>query len=53
MDLKVKRITSGIKLQEVAKVLKVSNAFVTYMENGKRNIPSDKYEKWIDFLNNK
>lgn len=50
MDLKVKRITSGVKLQEVARILGVSNAFVTYMETGRRNISEDKYKKWIEFL---
>lgn len=52
IELKVKRIMLGIKAQEIAKLLEVSNAFVTYMENGTKKIPEDKYIKWVNHLEN-
>lgn len=50
MELKLKRIMKGIKASEIAKLLGVSNAFVTYMEQGERKIPQDKYIKWSQYL---
>jgi predicted transcriptional regulator len=50
LELKIKRITLGIKAKELAQVLEVSNAFITYMESGKKKIPEDKYIKWFNYL---
>jgi transcriptional regulator with XRE-family HTH domain len=50
LELKVKRIMLGIKAQEIAELLEVSNAFITNMESGKKKIPEDKYIKWIEYL---
>lgn len=50
LELKIKRIVLGKQAREIAQVLGVSNAFVTYMETGKRNIPQDKYVKWVEYL---
>lgn len=51
IDLKISRILLGIKAKEVAEALGVSKAFVTYMENGTKKIPQDKYIVWTKFLN--
>jgi predicted transcriptional regulator len=53
IDLKVKRIVLGIQAKEIAEVLGVSKAFVTYMEKGTKKIPQDKYIKWVGYLENK
>lgn len=53
IDLKVKRIMVGVQAKEIAEILGVSKAFVTYMEKGTKKIPQDKYIKWVEFLNNK
>lgn len=53
IELKVKRIILGIKAKEISSLLGVSNAFITYMENGSKKIPKDKYIVWINYLNNK
>ncbi|WP_142385266.1 helix-turn-helix domain-containing protein [Bacillus sp. UMB0728] len=50
LELKIKRITLGIKASELSKVLGCSNAFITYMEKGERKIPEDKYILWTDYL---
>ena len=50
MDLKIKRIKSGIQAKEIALVLGVSKPFVTYMENGTKKIPQDKYIIWTKYL---
>lgn len=50
MELKSKRIMKGIKASEIARLLEVSNAFVTYMEQGERKIPQDKYIQWVNYL---
>jgi transcriptional regulator with XRE-family HTH domain len=50
MDLKIHRIKQNIKAREIASLLKVSSAMVTYMETGKRVISDDNYKKWIEFL---
>jgi predicted transcriptional regulator len=53
IDLKVKRIMIGVQAKEIAEVLGVSKAFVTYMEKGTKKIPADKYIKWLEYLENK
>jgi predicted transcriptional regulator len=50
LELKIKRITLGIKANELSKILGCSNAFITYMEKGERKIPEDKYILWTDYL---
>jgi transcriptional regulator with XRE-family HTH domain len=50
MDLKIKRTIQGIQAKEIAKLLGVSQAFVTYMEKEKKKIPQDKYIVWVQFL---
>lgn len=52
MDLKLDRIKKGIKAEKVAEVLKVSNSYVSYMENNKKPIPSELLVKWKSFLGN-
>jgi predicted transcriptional regulator len=53
IDLKVKRIMVGVQAKEIAEVLGVSKAFVTYMEKGTKKIPQDKYIKWVEYLESK
>jgi predicted transcriptional regulator len=53
IDLKVKRIMVGVQAKEIAEVLGVSKAFVTYMEKGTKKIPQDKYIKWVAYLESK
>ncbi len=50
MELKIKRIMLGIKANEIAQLLGVSNAYITYMEKGEKRISEDKYIKWTEFL---
>lgn len=50
LELKIKRITLNIKAQEIADRLKVSKAYISMMESGKRAIPSGIYKKWLDVL---
>lgn len=50
IDLKIERIKLGIQAKEIAKVLEVSNVFVSNMENGVKKIPKEKYITWIKFL---
>jgi predicted transcriptional regulator len=53
IDLKVMRIMVGVQAKEIAEVLGVSKAFVTYMEKGTKKIPQDKYIKWVAYLESK
>jgi len=55
LELKIERIKLGIQAKEIATLLGVSKAFVTYMEKGSKKIPQDKYIVWVKFLsiNNK
>lgn len=52
VDLKIIRIKKGIKADKVAEVLKISNSYVSYMENDKKPIPSELLVKWLRFLEN-
>lgn len=50
LELKIERIKLGMQAKEIAELLGVSKAFVTYMEKGIKKIPQDKYIKWTEFL---
>jgi transcriptional regulator with XRE-family HTH domain len=52
-ELKLLRIKNDIKAVDVAKELKVTGAYISMMENGKKNIPEQVYRKWIKIINKK
>lgn len=52
-QLKRMRILKGITQQEVADALKVKRNYISMLENEVQPIPTDKYKKWIKYLNSK
>jgi len=49
-QLKIKRIMLDVEAKAIARQLGVSKSYISLMEKGERNIPEDKYIKWIEFL---
>jgi len=39
-----------VEAKAIARQLGVSKSYISLMEKGERNIPEDKYIKWIEFL---
>lgn len=50
MDLKIERIKNQKTATELSEHLGVSNSYVCLMEQGKRTISTEIYEKWLLFL---
>ncbi|WP_160197115.1 helix-turn-helix domain-containing protein [Senegalia massiliensis] len=52
-QLKRMRILKGLIQDDIAKELDVKRNYISMLENEQREIPEDKYNKWIKFLNSK
>ncbi|HSH50519.1 MAG TPA: helix-turn-helix transcriptional regulator [Bacteroidales bacterium] len=50
-QLKRMRILKNITQKEVAKHLKVKENYISMLENEYRDIPLDRYYKWLKYLN--
>ncbi|WP_313232344.1 helix-turn-helix domain-containing protein [Tissierella praeacuta] len=50
-QLKRMRILKNITQEEVAEELNVKRNYISMLENEQREIPLDKYNKWVEYLN--
>ncbi|GFN32566.1 helix-turn-helix domain-containing protein [Paenibacillus xylaniclasticus] len=52
-ELMIMRIKKKIKGQDLAKILEVSQSYISKLENEKQEIPIHIYKKWVSILDGK
>lgn len=52
LKLKLERISRKIKAKEIANYLGYTPSLISMVENGKRSVDSDTYDKWIHYIRN-